>query len=52
MADVNINFGSDENLDKLKKDLQDILKLVKDIKKSDIVLTWDIEFAKDMRKIK
>lgn len=37
MADVNINFKADENLDKLKKDLQAILKLVKDIKKSDII---------------
>ena len=37
MADVNINFNSDENLDKLRKDLQDILKLVKAIKKADII---------------
>lgn len=37
MADVNITFGTDDSLDKLKKDMQDILKLVKDIKKADII---------------
>jgi hypothetical protein len=37
MADVNINFGTDDSLDSLVKDMQKILKLVKDIKKADII---------------